>query len=139
MSLCGLIEQAAAEPVAAALTSRPRLWQRFVNPHLLHWPVMEDATADCAARRSGEDADPASAAAAREVDAMLGLLAVARVLAEGGRRVDLAGLDDAVGRLCARALDLGPEQGRRLRPRLRAVLAAAAALEAAIRTGDLRP
>lgn len=70
---------------------------------------------------------------------MLGLLAVARALAEGGRRLDLAGLDDRVGRLCARVLDLGPEQGRRLTPYLDALLAATASLEAAIRAADLRP
>ncbi len=85
------------------------------------------------------DADPAAAAVAREADGMLGLLAVARALAECGRCLDLTGLDDGIGRLCARALDLGPEQGRLLRPRLHALLAAAAALEMAIRAADFRP
>ena len=136
-------EQAAAEPVAAALTAAAGPGQRFVNHHLLHWSAMNDATADHPAWRSGTatttDADPFAAAVAREADGMLGLLAVARALAEGGRDVALAGLDEMVGRLCARALDLGPEQGRRLRPRLHALLVAAAALEAAIRATDFRP
>jgi hypothetical protein len=48
-------------------------------------------------------------------------LRVAHGLVEARRRVDLAGLDRMVGLLCARALDLAPEQGRALRPRLMAI------------------
>jgi hypothetical protein len=33
-----------------------------------------------------------------------------------GRHVDLAGLDSEVGLLCAKSLDLPPEEGRRVRP-----------------------
>ena len=33
-----------------------------------------------------------------------------------GRHVDLAGLDSAIGVLCARSLDLPPDEGRRVRP-----------------------
>lgn len=33
-----------------------------------------------------------------------------------GRDVDLAGLDSAIGVLCARSLDLPPDEGRRVRP-----------------------
>ncbi len=35
--------------------------------------------------------------------------------AQSGRRIDLAGLDDKVGLLCAKALDLAPDEGRELR------------------------
>ncbi|MDE2006153.1 MAG: hypothetical protein KGI51_06275 [Rhodospirillales bacterium] len=58
-------------------------------------------------------------------------LALARALAEAGRRIDLAGLDSQVGLLCARMLDLDPEDGRGARVeliRLRAELDALAAV-----------
>ena len=58
-------------------------------------------------------------------------LGIARALAESGRRIDLAGLDSQVGLLCARMLDLEPEEGRTARValiRLRAELDALAAL-----------
>jgi len=48
---------------------------------------------------------------------------IAGGLIRGHRQVDLAGLDAMVGLLCARALDLPPEQGRALRPRLLLLLA----------------
>lgn len=66
-------------------------------------------------------------------EAACGTLRVARVLVELSRPVDLAGLEDAVGRLCAAILDLPPEQGRTLRPQLAAVLAELDALEGAVR------
>ena len=43
---------------------------------------------------------------------------LARALAESGRAIDLTGLDDEVGLLCAKSLDLPPDEGRRVRPRL---------------------
>jgi hypothetical protein len=49
-------------------------------------------------------------------------LCIARSLANAEREVDLVGLHEAAGLLCARALDLRPEHGRRLIPRLRSVL-----------------
>lgn len=52
------------------------------------------------------------------VAALLRTASVARALAASGRRIDLAGLDDKVGRLCARVLDLPPPEGRELRPDL---------------------
>lgn len=45
-------------------------------------------------------------------------LGVARALVEAGRRIDLAGLDDQVGLLCARMLDLEPDEGRSARVEL---------------------
>jgi hypothetical protein len=64
-------------------------------------------------------------------DRIDGVLMLARALAEMRRPIDLAGLQDAVGRLCAACLDLAPEQGRALRPRLWALLAQVDALSRA--------
>jgi len=50
-------------------------------------------------------------------------IAIARALAGSGRPVDLAGLDQAVGLLCAKTLDLPPDQGRVARPALAVILA----------------
>lgn len=50
-------------------------------------------------------------------------VAIARALAGSGRLVNLAGLDQAVGLLCAKTLDLPPDQGRLARPALAVVLA----------------
>ena len=58
-------------------------------------------------------------------------LGIARALAETGRRLDLTGLDSQVGLLCARVLDLEPDEGRTARVeliRLRAELDALAAV-----------
>ena len=62
---------------------------------------------------------------------LLNTIAVARALAENGRRLDLTGLDSQVGLLCARMLDLEPDEGRIARVellRLRADLDALAAV-----------
>lgn len=78
---------------------------------------------------------PAPEAPLAEVVAMAaGLtstLGVARALAETGRRIDLSGLESQVGLLCARMLDLEPDEGRSARVeliRLRAELDALAAV-----------
>jgi len=49
-------------------------------------------------------------------------ICIARSLAAGEREMDLSGLHEAAGILCARALDLRPEHGRQLVPRLQSVL-----------------
>ena len=49
---------------------------------------------------------------------------VARALASSGRAIDLTGFDQQVGLLCAKSLDLPPDAGRSLRPRLIALSAA---------------
>jgi hypothetical protein len=46
--------------------------------------------------------------------------------------VNLDGMDQMVGRLCARCLDLPPEEGRLLRPRLAELLSDIDALHAAL-------
>jgi hypothetical protein len=79
--------------------------------------------------------DPVSQVAAM-AQAASGMLRVARTLVEVGRDVDLAGLQNAVGRMCAAALDLPPEQGQALRPQLAAVLAELDALERALRAKE---
>jgi tRNA U34 5-methylaminomethyl-2-thiouridine-forming methyltransferase MnmC len=74
--------------------------------------------------------------AATMAEAACGTLRMARALVESRRHVDLAGLQDAVGRLCAASLDLPPEQGRALRPQLAAVLAELDALARAMQAAD---
>jgi hypothetical protein len=56
-------------------------------------------------------------------DGIAATLSVARTLLHSGRQIDLTGLDQMTGRLCASALDLPIEQGRTVRPRLAALLA----------------
>ena len=57
---------------------------------------------------------------------------MAAALVGEGRRIDLAGLEEQTGRLCARALDLPPGMGRVLRDELMALRADAEALIAAL-------
>lgn len=63
--------------------------------------------------------DRAAAAAA----AITGTLRMAHLLARSRRRIDLAGLDQEIGRLCAASFDLPPAEGRAMRPLLATVLA----------------
>ncbi len=58
--------------------------------------------------------------------------ALARTLAEAGRPIDISGLDGQVGLVCARALDLAPEEGRLVQGDLRALLAEVDALAASL-------
>ncbi len=59
-------------------------------------------------------------------------LGVARALAERGRRLDLAGIEDGIGVLCAQTLDLPTPDARCMLPVLRAVLAQLECLSAAL-------
>jgi|GEM_PF-1209218 len=59
-------------------------------------------------------------------------LRLARTFVESHRSVDLGGLEERVGRLCAAALDLPPEEGRGLRLLFASVLAELDALAAAL-------
>lgn len=65
-------------------------------------------------------------------DGVTQTLSVARGLVEAGRSVDLAGLEDQIGLLCAKALDLQPAEGRIMRTELIAVLARVEALSVAL-------
>jgi hypothetical protein len=59
-------------------------------------------------------------------------LGVARGLVEAGRYVDLTGLEDQIGLLCAKALDLPSDEGRAIRGDLVGMLARVEALSAAL-------
>jgi len=65
-------------------------------------------------------------------DGVTQTLGVARGLVEAGRYVDLAGLEDQLGLLCAKALDLPPGDGRTMRVELIAMLARVEALSTAL-------
>jgi hypothetical protein len=65
----------------------------------------------------------ASAHVTARLDAIHGTLSVARGLVRARRQIDLRGLEQDVGQICAACLDLPPEQGRAMRPRLQALLA----------------
>jgi hypothetical protein len=64
-------------------------------------------------------------------------LGVARALAESGRDLDLRGIVDGVGRLCAQTLDLPPADARGMVVMLREVLAQVDALTEILARGRL--
>lgn len=67
-------------------------------------------------------------------------LAIARNLVQAGKQVDLTGLDAELGFVCARALDLPPEEGRVARPILMMLRSELEALADAIElSGPHRP
>lgn len=66
-------------------------------------------------------------------DGVAQTLGVARGLVDAGRAVDLAGLQDQVGLLCAKALDLPRDEGRAMRGELVALLARLDGLSVALR------
>lgn len=66
-------------------------------------------------------------------DGVAQTLGVARGLVDAGRMVDLAGLEDQVGLLCAKTLDLPREEGRAMRGELVALLARLDGLSVALR------
>jgi hypothetical protein len=66
-------------------------------------------------------------------DGVAQMLGVARGLVDAGRAVDLAGLEDQVGLLCAKALDLPRDEGRTMRGELVALLARLDGLGVALR------
>ena len=74
-------------------------------------PITDIERVDGEARRSAEAL----------ADGLAGVVRVAHALLRNGSRVDLAGLDGLFGLLCARALDLRPDHGRCLAPRLLAL------------------
>ncbi|KAA5611116.1 hypothetical protein [Rhodovastum atsumiense] len=75
-----------------------------------------------------------SSASAQHAQALTESLAatlhLARALVAARRNLDLAGLDQEAGRLCAAILDLPPAEGLALRPRLISLLADLDALSA---------
>ena len=67
------------------------------------------------------------------IEAAGAMIRLAEGIAAAGRPIDLEGLDDTVGRICAQALDLPPEAGVRLRPGLAGLVAALDRLSVALR------
>jgi len=65
-------------------------------------------------------------------DELTNVLTVAMSFLEAGRSIDLTGLNDQVGLLCAKSLDLPPDEGRRVRPRLIVLSASIEALSRAL-------
>jgi hypothetical protein len=76
--------------------------------------------------------DDAMAAALAFCDAILRTITIAHTMLKSGQSIDLTGLDQGIGLLCAKSLDLPPEMGRALRPRLSAVLQALDAMSLAL-------
>jgi len=91
---------------------------------------------DAAPQIPPADSDASVAAVRALSDELTNIVGVARALVEGGRTVDLAGLDRQVGLLCAKTLDLPPDEGRRLRPRLIALSATVETLLRAMAARD---
>jgi hypothetical protein len=60
--------------------------------------------------------------ARRLAAAIASTLRMARALATAGRSIDLSGLDGAVGLVCAKSLDLPPDEGGQMRDTLIALL-----------------
>lgn len=56
------------------------------------------------------------------IDSMGGTVALARALVEGGRQVDLEGLDQDANALCAAVMMLERDEARQLRPALETLL-----------------
>ncbi len=54
-------------------------------------------------------------------DGVIALLRTARALAIAGRAIDLTGIDNMIGMLCAQVLDLSEEEGRGFRASLCAI------------------
>jgi hypothetical protein len=78
--------------------------------------------------------------AARELaDGLGNMLRIAAALVEGGRDIDLAGLEGQIGLLCAKTLDLPTEEGRALRPLLHELRTRIDALGAAIASRAHQP
>jgi hypothetical protein len=81
-----------------------------------------------------DDGTAAECAALRErATAVVSTLQIARALIESQRVVDLAGLDQEIGRICAKALDLPPALGHALRADLVHLLEAVDGLSQALR------
>ncbi len=67
-------------------------------------------------------------------DELTKMVGIASALAESGRMIDLTGFDRYVGLLCAKSLDLPPDEGRRIRPRLIALSGSIEALSRVLAT-----
>ena len=84
-----------------------------------------------AAMSDTQNHGPAAAVRA-QIEKLTHMIGIARALAESGRPVDLTGFDDDVGLLCAKALDLPADEGRKIRPLVIALSAAMDSLSRAL-------
>jgi hypothetical protein len=78
------------------------------------------------------DAETAIEAVRALAEELTKIVSVARALIEAGREIDLEGFQGQVGLLCAKSLDLPPDEGRRIRPRLIALSGSIEALSRAM-------
>ncbi len=62
-------------------------------------------------------------------------IGLARALVQGGRQLDLTGIDDGIGVLCAQTLDLPPDQAQMMLPLLWDMRTQIDSLTAALRGG----
>lgn len=69
------------------------------------------------------------------IEALGGTVTIARALLEGGRRIDLEGLDRDATALCAAVMTLEREAARQLRPALEALLRQIDSLTAEVARG----
>lgn len=68
-------------------------------------------------------------------DRLARTLSVARALILSGRTVDLAGIEDGIGLLCAKTLDLAPDEARAMLPTLLAMRGEVESLTAVLHAG----
>jgi hypothetical protein len=85
---------------------------------------------------SGIAAHDAFAAVHALAEELAQTVGVAQALAESGRVIELTGLDERIGLLCAKSLDLPSADGRRLRPHLIVLSAAIEALSRVLSERD---
>jgi hypothetical protein len=80
--------------------------------------------------------DTATSAVRDFAEQLKSVVDTACALVASNRDVDLTGLDREIGLLCAKSLDLPPDEGRRIRPRLIALFGSVEGLSRAFRARD---
>jgi len=112
------------------------VFKRFRNDLLTKWRYRVGMTKPAASDHPAFWSHPVHDAAADIASmskALLVTVSMAAGLTAGGRRVDLTGLDNAVGLLCAKTLDLPPAEGRAACAALLTLLTQVDALSLALR------
>ena len=77
--------------------------------------------------------DKALRSVEQRAEGLLKILRLARAMLEAERPVELDGLRDQAGLLCAKVMDLPPELGRTVRPRLLLLMTEVDAVTGAVR------
>ena len=80
--------------------------------------------------------DDALRSVEQQAEGLLKTLRLARAMLDAQRPVELESLRDHAGLLCAKVIDLPPELGRTMRPRLLLLLAEVDAVTGAVRSYD---